>query len=618
MYNVKLYSNTGFNAVNIPDKPSRLPEQNSYTCPALDIYQARELSRFSIRISPGMYTDIQNADYLYLQNDQVASDFAYYSIQNITMTSNDVAVLDVTMDYILTAGGVEALEFLDGMCERHHVASSDDVFGKYDEADPYLTPAEMLKIETDEPNFKGQYSDDNVILLESTLSLRGLWEQVDTSNPTGITYVDPNDSTSKVTVPVPYPVKTDSQAVMQHPAGSYTTILPKVAIQCVNLQPSTGDILWVPDALSYIRSLGLEDAIIAQYAIPKFMITGTIVGNYGRIQTLNGANVQVATNLPYIHVYNHQVKNKRVYYGDNCKYHIVAVASGNSAEFLPEEIYESGKTSPTIEMRVDPRPKGNPYFRFVSYRDNTDPKLFFTNAVKGMNWQNVPLVYEGASGSLINQYKYTSQQAINREGLHYSMDQNALAKEQSEMNTTANMIGNLLGGGGSAVVGNVNGVLSNAADFMMSAMNQDYTSRQYSLTAQHIQDSYQLAKINELGSLLIKNNVVAPSMNFPISEGIRDYVGNTCIVYRTFYTENDVARIDKILTMYGYRHTTPITTALLTNRSKFNYIQARGVSIKNTNIPKWIRDGVAMQFANGTRIWHQLPDPTCYTDGTNV
>ena len=269
-------------------------------------------------------------------------------------------------------------------------------------------------------------------------------------------------------------------------------------------------------------------------------------------------------------------------------------------------------------MRVDPRPKGCPYFRFDIYRGNADYDMFFTNAVKGLEWQNVPLVYQGGSGSLIDQYKFNAQQAINRENLNFSLNQNALAKEQSEVNTTIGMLGNISGASGSAAVGQFGGMVDEAAGFFASMINQDYTSRQYSMSAEHAKNSFDLARRSELGSLLISNNVVAPSMNFPISEGIRDFVGNHCIVYRTYYTENDVARIDKILTMYGYRHTTPITTALLTNRSKFNYIQARGVSIKNTNIPKWIRDGIAMQFENGTRIWHQLPDPACYTDGTNV
>jgi hypothetical protein len=70
--------------------------------------------------------------------------------------------------------------------------------------------------------------------------------------------------------------------------------------------------------------------------------------------------------------------------------------------------------------------------------------------------------------------------------------------------------------------------------------------------------------------------------------------------------------------MYGYKHTVPIETSLLTNRVKFNYIQARGVSIGNKELPKWMRDGVALQFASGVRIWHQLPDISAYTDGSNI
>lgn len=639
MYNVKLYRNTGFNAINIPDSPSRLPEQTAYTCAALDIYQARELSQFSIRIAPGRYTDIQDADYLYLQNSEVASDFAYYSIQNITMTSNDVAVLSVTMDYILSAGGVNNLEFLDGMCERHHVtASEDEEFGAFDEPDPYLTPAEMLQIEPCYPEFWEQGVDprDNVTILESTLQLEEMSNYVN-DKLAGCDYESLGGNIC--TVPTPPTINFDFNARMYFDANNYkTTIMPKVGFYLTSSNVSGQTIDWlygdpqsaVPSekigALSRIRSLSMESAIIAQYAIPKFMISDIensfFVDGKGVFNHLNGKYSKVQTDLPFYHSYNRVIRNNRIYYGDNCKYHIVSIASGNEATFLPEEIYDydaqDTPTAPNIVMRVDPRPKGCPYFRFEVYRNNKDENLFFINCVKGLEWQNVPLIYEGGSGSLINQYKFDAHQAIARENAEYTKNSIALTKEQSEMNTTASMIGNIAGGISALASGRFGDVVENAADFTLSMMNQDYANKQYELSAQHAQASYNLARHSEMGSLLLQNNVVAPSINFPIAEGIRDFVGNTCLVYRTFYSDNDVARLDKILTMYGYRHTTPIQNSFLTNRVKFNYIQARGVSVGNKNLPKWMRDGIAIQFESGVRIWHQLPDPSCYTNGSNV
>ena len=71
--------------------------------------------------------------------------------------------------------------------------------------------------------------------------------------------------------------------------------------------------------------------------------------------------------------------------------------------------------------------------------------------------------------------------------------------------------------------------------------------------------------------------------------------------------------------MYGYKDTMPLAgnESVLTNRAKFNYIKATGVSVAG-NKPKWLRDGVAMQLSVGTRIWHVKPNSAVYTDGSNV
>jgi len=650
MYNVTLFLNTGFNAVNIPDSAAtlnRTPTQ--YTVPALDIYQARELFQFVVRAN---YATVKNADYLYLVNSDDNTDFAYYSIQNVTMTSKDTAVLNVTMDYILTAGGVDSLEFLDGICERHHVAVADDVFGAFDEDDPYISPAQQMLIESEIPNFMGpQDSKTPITIIESTVDLYKMYKQyADNQNLEAIDYTSADNV---VTVPTVYPSKgTNKTSYTKVTMGygtqstdEYNTQLPNASIYIDRFDlfdiPDQLPVVqdnWLPDALSYVRSLGIESCIIAQYSVPQFMLTGTVnepesnalVRTYaGLINELHGRFNHVQSGLPFEHVYTHQVQNKRLFYGKNCEYNIVSVASGNSAKFLPEDIKENvSATAPMIAMRVDPRPDGAPYFRFEYFKgDNINEDMFFINAVKGLTWQNVPLVFQGASGSLLNQYKFNAQQATLYENSNYDYMSGQLGNQQANMQGTLNMMSGVLSGiasgltrdvGGMLGGAAVGGMLGGAADAASAAINLEFTNAQYELTKQHQNNSYFIQRNSELQSLLIQNRVVAPSVNFPISESIRDFIGNTCLVYRTYYTENDVARLDKILTMYGYRHTVPITNALLTNRSKFNYIQARGVSIGNKNLPKWIRDGIATQFAAGTRIWHQLPDTSAYTDGTNV
>ena len=657
MYNATLYLNTGFNAVNIPDSAAtlnRVSSANKVTVPALDIYQARELSSFIIKCTN--YAQIRNADYLYLVNSQDSTDFAYYSIQNIRMVSMDTAVVSVTMDYILSCGGVSALDFTDGICERHHV--SVDGFGMYDEPDPYMNPAETLKIEESNPEFASSASDKaDVVFLESTVDLyKTYWHYDDSAED--LTGIDYKSDDNVVTVPSVYGVNNQSSeldyiaafAGMPYPLpnaqNNYNlTLMPNVAVYVSNAH-GTGilntqgggqaNIDWLPEALSLVRSLGIESCILAQWCIPYYMVnqtelktnydprggtSGQLGLNTGIVETLKGSRVQVTLGtLPFIHTYSNTIHNNRLYYGGNTQYTIVSVASGNSASFLPEEIYDYSASQdlyPVIEMRVDPRPNGMPYFRFETYRGSKDPLLFFTNAVKGLQWQNTPLVYEGASGSLINQYAYNARRASADEAYNFEKDSEVLNIIRTNVRGVSNVAGDTISAVGYGVTskwGEMAGSIANGVESLGNTIIDDV---QHYKNWHHMQDSYNIEKNTELQALLISNRVVSPSMNFPISEGIRDYVGNGCLVYRTYYSDNDAARIDKILTMYGYRHTTPISNDLLTNRPKFNYIQAYGVEIKNTNIPKWMRDGIGAQFAAGTRIWHVLPDTSAYTDGSN-
>lgn len=658
MYTCTLYKNTGFNAVNIPDSKATLALAPSVVAPALDIYQARELSSFVIKAN---YANIKDCDYLYLQNDSDQTDFAFYSIQNITMTSNDTAILNVTMDYILTAGGAANLTFLDGMCERHHVAVADDIFGAYCEDDAYLAPAETMGVAYDTRFFS--YQSDQMTIISSTIDLRQLYEDflsnnygegVDYQSTSGNTVTVPNvpsgegltfvimDIESK-TAGSPNQLKTKIPGIYTY-AATYPTINTSQFTNWLNQQiyeasPSTKP--WINVALSYVRSLGIESCIIAQYSVPSMYFNDTAnswtLDGKGRFQDMEARCVVEPTitfDVGYDTGYGYTVKNKRLLYGEYNKYHLVANATGNEAVFYPEEIYH--KTNqweyPEVISVADIRHNGAPYFNFRYYRGNDRIKTyttnvatnqknntdFFCNAVKGLEWQNVPLVYTGASGSLLNQYKYNATIAARDQQQQAALENFDLSERKGITSGISNIVGGVAAIAGGAVSGQAAGIMGGIGSIVDAGVGMYYNKETYDLQRNHANAEYNIAKNTELQSLLIANNVYAPSYNFPMSEGIRDFIGNGCTVWRPYYTENDVKRVDKILTMYGYKHTTPITATLLSNRAKFNYIKAAGVTIGNTGIPKWLREGVATQFAAGTRIWHVLPDPAIYTNGTNT
>ena len=96
------------------------------------------------------------------------------------------------------------------------------------------------------------------------------------------------------------------------------------------------------------------------------------------------------------------------------------------------------------------------------------------------------------------------------------------------------------------------------------------------------------------------------------AEFMRDFYGNGVLVYRYIYSQNDINRIDKLLTMYGYKYSKPLELTDFTNRKNFNFVLSRNVTLSGYS--KWINNALAEQIANGVRIWHVLPDNSYYTN----
>lgn len=146
MFSCRLYYNTGFDAINVPASESVLNTvaSNYREFGPMDIHQSDFQPVIKIRC-PNGEQDVIGADYLMLSHEiEQGTIKTFYSIQDYTMTSPDVAVLSVTMDSFLTMGGVDAVHFTDGMTVRHHV--ENDVFGKYCEDDPLLVPSQPLQL----------------------------------------------------------------------------------------------------------------------------------------------------------------------------------------------------------------------------------------------------------------------------------------------------------------------------------------------------------------------------------------------------------------------------------------------------------------------------------------
>lgn len=620
MWNVRLYYETGFNAVNIPDTPALLDTMTYHDFPALDILQGEHLSSVNIKATRAQ---VKKADYMRLTD---GTDTFYYIVENFTMTSTDVAVLSIVMDYFTTHGGVTGLTFLDGVVERHHVASADDVYGAYTEDDPMLVPSKELDF--DEVSLFTDMTADTTqtshTILETTLDLKAI-----ATNANAVNYTTQGgDSVTVPLVNATTKVTAVEVNVDANQSGMTKQFITPKTVYC------DADNVDVISAVGRARSLGVEDGILNSYVIPDAAVVdyAQSIDADGNVSVLHGAHEFEDTQLDFEYA---QVKNKRVLYGSLNSFMLVSPANGNSVTFKPEDIaYTSGAqmmTSPRVCMNTDPRPDGRPYFRFEYYkRDSND---FFLNALRGMEWANAPLVFQRRSGEWASKLQHDATTGILERDMNMAQTANKISAIQNVLGTVsggASPMAQTWVGGNAPIAGNDEAVRYflerqpyevGASSFALGAqmgvgfanagMSASLAKQQTEL---HFKDAYLQEAIGYLSG-----KVVAPDLRFAMSETLRDFRGNGCIVYRYRPQTSDIAKLDKVLTMYGYKDTEPLAgnESYLTNRSKFNYIKATGVSVAG-NKPKWLRDGVATQLSVGTRIWHVKPNTTVYTDGSNV
>lgn len=614
MWNVRLFYNTGLNTMNIVDKPSRLSGANYIDVPALDILQGEGLSSVSVKATRAQ---VKNVDYMRL-TDTDSGDIFYYEVKSFMGTSVDVQSLSIVLDALMTlsqrTNGIENIEFLDGITERHHVAKADDVYGAYTEDDPLLVPSKELAF--DEEHLFLEFSGPMTRILECT-------GKINSTTTDAVTYVDPNTG-GECTAPTPVPALGTND-------GTIVGFGPTAAGAAETLSTAyyDKDDQSVQNGLKVVRGLGIESGtVLNSVRIPNSMITVTKTN--GHIDTIVGNNTERASQLAF--EYDQNVQNKRVLYGNLNTIELVSVASGMRMSFKPEDLYPNSGGVLTVIQSVDPKVDGRPYYRFKYFKGiSANLAAFFQNAVAGMEWANEPLVYTGQSGSTLTEMRYDTNMAMTTQ--NYENNRKSIAAEQlmDHAQVWGNMVGDMLGSGlgGNYYAGPQAGLealapvraLQTGLSHLGDALSLTGRDTMRDFQRARLEDEYRMNANKELQELKIATTIQAPDLHFPKSTSIRDYLGNGVYVLRYrpqgSASSGDLQKLDKILTMYGYKDTKPLEGSDFTNRSKFNFVKANSISIGG-NHPKWLREAAAAQLGAGCRVWHQLPDVTVYTDGSNV
>jgi len=584
-YTCRLYLNTGFNTLNIPDSPALLDTFTHIDLQPLQILQNRGLPYIDLKVAS--YDSIKNADYCRVED-------WYYFVDGINMLTTDVVRVGLIPDYLTSAGGPAALHILDGITSRVHVAS--DSYGEWVEEDPYMSPSSPLELVTS----KQGAGPVCITVVKSTLDLETMGDGSTTHE--GITY---EDAVTGKSVTVPSTVinndETDYELYQDTPLQN-VPIAGESHTKLFNVQYTH-----IREGLQAANDLGINGSVTAQVVMPLGYVTPDYNGNtHGVISKMVGSNVVQTISIPYEYA---NVKNKKLMYSSYTPYGIVC-AGGAKCEYAPYQIFETGETNPHLRYVGDPRTDGKPYFRFKTLNGDDTLEGFFNSAVEGMPWKQVPLVYEGATGQALTQLEHNQ----NMKRIAFELDATtgdiALNKAQAIWGSASNALSNiaspLLSGNLALAAG---AGIGSAASFGFGAhqLEQAY-GRQYDLAFAR----YELDRREEFQRYRVATRVYKPTVQFPFSADLfRDVYGNGCIVYRYKYSQLDLARIDKILTMYGYKATKNVEASDFTNRQKFNYIEA-GITVGK--LPRWWCDGISAQISSGVRIWHVKPDNSHYSD----
>lgn len=589
-YNLKLFYETGFDRYNRPDSLGRLDGATMKVFASPYLRQDKFIQSIKIDAS---FTEVEGADYAVIGSSP-------FFVTGVVMIADHTAQVSLEYDEIC-AVGVSNIQVVGGWVKRRHVAVDTPFTNDINEP---FQPREHLQIDEGvEVGFTGT----NETVVASTLSLRN--KDLEAAR----TYMD-NSQNLTVTVPDVSPVPYETVCVIPSLEADVTreyklpmTLLFRNLFGVTNVDIQSG--------IGALRALGLENAITASYLIPidAFNSSSGSTEYLNEVERMIGLSKEEDSGLDFVFG---SYKNKKVYMGQYTHYTIANIATGNQADFMPEDIYFN-ENSMKVTIYADPCPTGKPFCRPKHFRKNK--QALWMASIAGAPWLNAPIRFE--EGEISGFSKHMKQVTYTNEMINASLE---IAELQAGLSLLGGSVGNITDGSNGvgwgttgAGVGFVQGFnpsgvltggLKSVASLGMNSIGM-FANRDISAEMARLQKNRNIQSVIDLAR---------PEIIFPMSDNMAAYYGHKFIVYRTRMTNSDMARFDKFLTMYGYAVDEPFTGDALTCRQKFNYITLQDAQIKIPGFGVSIRERVTATLAAGVRIWHKLPAPEDYNDNPIV
>lgn len=617
--NVIAYCDTGFSATNTPANATVLQSSAQAVVDLGTINCLPLVGKSGGAIQINDFNGLSKCDYMRItfSDSPVTS---YWLVVGYDYVTGDTVNVELVLDGFLTCGGTAGITQLSGYVKRHTV--QDDTYGKYVQSDPLLIPSQNLVFGNISIGDKKTANEDYYIIVLSTINLLFLGA-LDASEM-GLTYGD-GTITGEVTVPNVPKIPDTWKTTVRY--GTYEYDIP--AGFCFDGSNAT-----IQEAISRCRSLGIENGIIACYALPKSMFTCTIpsiqLPIVGTTETGLITVIEKNTNstdeftTPITFEYDNTVNNKRVLYGEYNKVKLGSISSGEQVEFNVEDLYypNNPQTNVILERVADGRAHGKPIYYpkyFMGATQDVD-RLFAS--VSGLEWNNVPLVFDYSSGEGIKRNRYFATTQL---GAQNMLEEHQLANYMGAVNTMLGAGQGAYGGvrayenswkvdketGIGAYTANPYAIGSGyAMSVLSSGMGQIGAWGQRNLA----EEQYLRARRLEKKDLLIDTRVVAPEISFPVSESVRDFIGNGYYIASVHPSADDRRRMDAILTQFGYMDAgTELTVNDMVAGKYFSYIEASNVQVQTSEpVSRIIKETCEAQINAGIRIWKQRPDFSLY------
>lgn len=597
LYSVTAYSGTGFDALNIPDSPNTLAKSGTaVTYPSIYIRQPWGRTAFKLNST---WANVRDIDYVTI-TDPDTGGVSCYTVDGISMESENTAVIAVSMDYINTAGGISQISILDGWAMRKHVSKDNDLLFGNIIPEPW-SPSNALVLDGGGPVEAVGGVDTDVDIVGATIAIDGDFGKA-------LSYTD---GENVVTAPVtPLPSNRPTNFVTRFGAAVVTNTIPELYAYNLNGEGIT-------DGINNARSLGLEQAVVASYTIPANYISSSpdyYPANPAQIRQIIASRSVVDENSPD-YEYVSTVRNKKVFSLYN-NYRLSSVATGNYSEFGAADIYNTGDSKPGFVVLADLAPGGHPYARPQYYHGQaaTSPATFAMASVQGAQWLNTPITFSGASGAA------WSTSAYNRQ---YSsiFDQSVYAAQSAGLAGVTSLL-NFLPGVSTQSSKDEQKVTHYQNEYDMPSIGSIAGGISGPISAGLAINQIEKTGVRAAEAAAADYNkstgVVVPQINFPAGNNLQNYTGNNFWVSRTRLSENDAARFDDYLDRYGYAVDEKLTIDAFSTRSKFNYVEATSVSVDSTTggLPLRLRNAIASQIESGIRVWHVKPSPGAFSTNT--